>query len=353
MRIDSIRHAGGVNSIENFARSWQRAAGFVEVAPHRPSMVFGDDGDDEGHNYLRIPAGQAHQERTSLLRQQLTREESLSHGKATSDDLVEQSPSIEALDAVAKLPKGSQDHGEDIFATSPLLGSPNSAIYGTSYGALSGRVNEASMRHANQLWQEQQAAGVQQPDKERTPLLVRRVEREDGKIVNVVVGQSTMPQTVFNSINLLVGIGLLSLPLGMKYAGWLVGMIFSLFAAGVTAYTARILAKCLDVDGAMITFGDIAYVAFGPQARIWISILFSLELLAACVALVVLFADSLNDLVPMWGVVEWKVICGLFLIPLSFVPLRVLSFTSILGVFCCFGSKLFPMNVCLSAKSEQ
>jgi vesicular inhibitory amino acid transporter len=76
-------------------------------------------------------------------------------------------------------------------------------------------------------------------------------------------------------------------------------------------------------------------VSFGPRARIATSILFCVELIAACVALVILFADSLNALVPGYSLEAWKLICGVLLIPLSFLPLRYLGFTSILGILCC------------------
>jgi vesicular inhibitory amino acid transporter len=131
------------------------------------------------------------------------------------------------------------------------------------------------MIHAGRLWQQQQDVGATVPDADREPLLVKEVE-QDGKVVLVVEGQSTLPQTVFNSINVLIGVGILALPLAMKYAGWLCGTIFLAAAALVTAYTSRILAKCLDVDQSMITYADIAYVSFGQRARIATSILFSL-----------------------------------------------------------------------------
>lgn len=173
--------------------------------------------------------------------------------------------------------------------------------------------------------------------KEREPILVKQVQEDDGKVVNVIVGQSTLPQTIFNSVNVLVGVGLLALPLSMKYAGWVPGLAFLVFAASSTAYTAHLLAKCADVDNSLITFADLAYVSFGNIARIFTSIVFLLELVAACLALVVIFADTMDALIPGWGNTEWKVACGVILIPLSFVPLRLLSFTSILGIMSCMG----------------
>lgn len=62
-----------------------------------------------------------------------------------------------------------------------------------------------------------------------------------------------------------------------------------------------------------------------------------MELIGACVALVVLFADTLGDLFPGSSKTELKIICGIVLLPLSFVPLRILSVTSILGIASCFG----------------
>ena len=96
--------------------------------------------------------------------------------------------------------------------------------------------------------------------------------------------------------------------MGIKYAGWLCGMIIMFLAAAMTAYTAKLLAKCMDLDPVVITFSDLAYISFGPKARLATSILFTLELLAACVALIVLFADSLDLLFPGYlSVTEWKV----------------------------------------------
>lgn len=130
--------------------------------------------------------------------------------------------------------------------------------------------------------------------------------------------------------------------MGFKYAGWICGMLTLLGAAVVTAYTAKLLAKCMNVDPSIITFSDLAFVSFGRNARIATSILFTLELLAACVALVVLFADSMSLLFEgVMSVTQWKIVCSILLIPLNFLPLRFLSFTSIIGIFCCWSSKFF------------
>lgn len=340
LHIQALGDAGGVNSINNFARSWQRAAGFFEITPIRPSFRIADDEDDnEPDDFPR--SGLSAPDHRSLLRAALQ-----SDGRRPSDNVVTDEEEGEPTESSHLLPAGVEQRlgqqrsqrSESIFAIEPSLSSPFGGSYGTSYGSLSARVNESSMVHAGRLFTEQQLKGATESNQQREPLLVKQVE-EDGKLINVVVGQSTLPQTIFNSVNVLVGVGLLSLPLAMKYSGWIVGVVFLTFSAVVTSYTAKLLAKCLDVDSSLITFADLAYVSFGNRARIAVSILFSLELLAACVALVVLFADSLDDLIPGYGIVAWKIVCGFILVPLGFLPLRLLSFTSILGVMSCFGSK--------------
>ena len=344
MRVQALGNAGGVNSLNNFARSWQRAAGFVEITPVRPSFRLESEdrgSEDEGEDFPRT--GLSAPDHRSMLRAALENE-----GRRSSDNAIADEERVHPTEETGLLPPaveqrvGEQRRHRDssIFAIEPSLASPFGGSYGTSYGSLAAHVNESSMMHAGRLFKEQQMKGVAPVEgvQEREPLLVKQVE-EDGKVINVVVGQSTLPQTIFNSVNVLVGVGLLSLPLALKYSGWVVGILFFTFSAIVTSYTAKLLAKCLDVDSSLITFADLAFVSFGNRARIAVSILFSLELLAACVALVVLFADSMDDLIPGYGVVAWKIICGILLIPLVFMPLRFLSFTSVLGVMCCFGSK--------------
>ena len=369
MLLNSLAQVGGVNSIENFARSWQRAAGFLEVTPQRPSFVLSADqephrGEDDAIQYGRTDAEYGGIPGTSLLRAHL---ESSSPEDVIDDDTFTDSepttpqPPLTRNDSERKLlggdltsTQGSVRGRESIFAIAPHLATPLAGSYGTSYGTLHSPLNESSMVHAGQLWRQQQAVGANPPAGERDPLIVKEVE-QDGKIVLVVAGQSTLPQTVFNSTNVLIGVGLLSLPMGIKYAGWICGMIFLLLSAVVTAYTAKLLAKCMDVDASLITFADLAFISYGQKARIATSVLFTLELLAACVALIVLFADTLDLLIPGVGVNEWKMLCGILLMPLNFAPLRLLSFSSVLGIFSCFCSKyqfLIELGH-LSASNEQ
>jgi vesicular inhibitory amino acid transporter len=85
------------------------------------------------------------------------------------------------------------------LATPPLVGSYGSAAAAADYGTIRSDVSDrASMAQAAALWRQQQEAGGNVPDGELPPILVKEVE-QDGKIVLAVEGQSTLPQTVFNS----------------------------------------------------------------------------------------------------------------------------------------------------------
>ena len=334
MRLSSVAQAGGPNSIENFARSWSRAAAFIEIPPRQASFVTDERQGESPVGARRSGQPVSPAETRGLLRQQLERQgtESSAVLDEAHVDLEEETPETR------EARHGPGERASGLFERAPYLNSPFQSSYGGVYGSISSRTNEAPMRHAGRLFREQQITGTTEPDKEEQPLLVKIVEQKDGKIIQVIVGQSTLPQTVFNSINVLIGVGLLSLPLGLKQSGWLIGMLFLFFAAIATRYTGGVLARCLDTDPALVTFSDLSWKAFGHKARIWTALLFTLELIAACVALVVLFADSLDALIPGFGVTQWKIFCGILLIPLSFVPLRYLSFTSVLGILSCLGS---------------
>lgn len=167
---------------------------------------------------------------------------------------------------------------------------------------------------------------------ESTPLVLKKVEKSDGKVVTIIAGQSTGPQTVFNSVNVLIGIGLLALPLAFKHSGWVVGVPTLVICAFLTFCSAEILSRCMDTDPTLMTYSDLAYVTFGTKGRTLISILFSLDLLASGVALIILFADSLNALFPSISINQFKIIAFLVLTPPSFLPLNILSLISLLGI---------------------
>ncbi|KAF6069157.1 Transmembrane amino acid transporter family protein [Candida albicans] len=164
---------------------------------------------------------------------------------------------------------------------------------------------------------------------------VRKIEDEEGNVVTVLAGQSTAPQTIFNSVNVLIGVGLLALPVGLMKAGWVYGIPILLVCGLTTYWTACLLSKAMDTDDTIMTYADLGYAAYGSMAKLVISVLFSIDLLGAGVSLIVLFSDSLYALLgddQVWTRTRFKILSFIVLTPFTFVPLPILSIISLFGI---------------------
>lgn len=146
-------------------------------------------------------------------------------------------------------------------------------------------------------------------------------------------GTSTFLQSWFNTLNAVMGVGILAMPLAFSYAGWVGGPLLFLICGGLTNYTGKVLFGILARNGRLRTYADIGAYAFGPRARVWVSTLFCLELWAVSVALVILFADNLHAIFPQGpGANTYKVACLAFVLPTIFLPLKWLSPVSVVGI---------------------
>ncbi|CDR45624.1 CYFA0S19e01068g1_1 [Cyberlindnera fabianii] len=294
----------GVNSLSRFASSYSRAQSFRTIEPftHQSRSYFKDD-DELFDKDTLAPSFNGQRLSTVLHRNDFRGDfdflrprhsrESMSNNNAIVDDA--------ASDVI------------DDTSMAQSFRSPS--VY--SYGATQNLENFTDF---------QDSASLQ----------LKKVEA-NGKVVTVIAGQSTAPQTVFNSVNVLIGIGLLALPLGFSHAGWLFGVPALTLCALLTFHSAKLLSRCMDTDSTLMTYSDLAYVTFGPRGRALISLLFSMDLMASGVSLIVLFADSLNALYPEISVNHFKIIAFLVLTPPSFLPLNILSVISLAGISCTIG----------------
>ncbi|CCH43488.1 Vesicular inhibitory amino acid transporter [Wickerhamomyces ciferrii] len=146
-------------------------------------------------------------------------------------------------------------------------------------------------------------------------------------------GNSTAPQTIFNGINTLIGIGILTLPLGLHYAGWILGSIILLSCAISSQITAKILSECLKKNPKMKTYGDIAQYSYGRIAYLVVVSTFTIDLLFAGISMIILFADSFNVLTGI-KTVYFKILISIMFFLLSFVNLSILSSLSLVGIIC-------------------
>ncbi|KAI9598396.1 transmembrane amino acid transporter protein-domain-containing protein [Syncephalis fuscata] len=147
---------------------------------------------------------------------------------------------------------------------------------------------------------------------------------------------SSFSQSVFNAVNLLMGIAVLSLPLAFQITGWLLGLSMLVLVALTTRYTAGLIKKCLSSDSTLITYADIGQAAFGAAGRHLLTFMLVIELVAVSVAVVIVLSDSLvairpelaNSSVPQLP----KLIAWALLTPTTWLALRLLAYGSVLGV---------------------
>lgn len=153
-----------------------------------------------------------------------------------------------------------------------------------------------------------------------------------GSIFSLPAGNSTGPQTVFNSVNTLMGIAVFSLSFGFRLSGWVLGLIILVACAATTNVTAKVLGAVLNRNPQLLTYGDIAYLYGGSRMQLFATITFTLDLTGAALSLILLFADSFHLLLPDVDARVFKVIIVLITLFMSFMPLTVLSMVSLTGI---------------------
>ncbi|KAJ3262334.1 hypothetical protein HK103_002775 [Boothiomyces macroporosus] len=169
-------------------------------------------------------------------------------------------------------------------------------------------------------------------------------EEEESLIEEIDQVHSTFSQTLFNSVNILMGIGILSLPFGFAITGWAVGLGLLVLFGLMTYHTGLLLGRCLGErksgQPVCYTYGDIGIhkltvgeAAFGMGGRTFICIVFFLELCAANIALIILAADSIVALVPSLDLVLVKCAVAFIVFPLTWPrSLAIVSYGSLIGI---------------------
>ncbi|KAK9903315.1 hypothetical protein WJX75_002640 [Coccomyxa subellipsoidea] len=163
-----------------------------------------------------------------------------------------------------------------------------------------------------------------------------------------VLGNATFFQAVMNVLNILTGVGLLSIPFALRQAGW-AGLGILWLLGIVTNYTGKALVECHDVvlqrakaesgNGAappMIGYEDIGGAAFGAIGHTIVSSVMYVELLGTCALLFILEGDNLFQLLGTklaGSSGGYMVLAALVMVPTVWLPdLKSLSYLGFAGI---------------------
>ena len=161
---------------------------------------------------------------------------------------------------------------------------------------------------------------------------------------------STFGQTLFNACNVLLGVGLLSLPYAMRLCGW-AGLVVQVLLSALTCHTAKILGRIQDYvpaeklrDGpaayTILGFHDMAQLVFGTWGKLFISVLFIAETFGFCCVFLIIEGENLShQLKDFPAFAGWQKEHFMSLSAIIFLPscllrnLSWLAYFSAVGVF--------------------
>eukprot|EP00250_Pteridium_aquilinum_P019147 c24318_g1_i2 orf=731-2329(+) len=158
-------------------------------------------------------------------------------------------------------------------------------------------------------------------------------------------GQSTFFQTILNGVNMLAGVGILSMPYAVSQGGW-IGVSLLLVFAAVCCYTGVLLRRCLDLHPHILGYPDVGQAAFGTFGRFLVSALLYFELFAVAIEFLILEGDNLSQLVSWQGLnsgliqlnseQSFLILSAIVMLPTVWLrDLSLLSYISAGGVVAC------------------
>jgi len=147
----------------------------------------------------------------------------------------------------------------------------------------------------------------------------------------------TAPQASFNMINLLAGLGIMSIPYCFKIGGAIPSVLF-LFILGFTAkYTATLISKCIKKDNSMNSLAIMGLKLFGKTGCSIISSFFIFDLFFSMMANLILVKDTLHLVFPFISPYVCLLIAFTCCVSLTYIKkLVTLSWVSLVGLLSTF-----------------
>lgn len=189
------------------------------------------------------------------------------------------------------------------------------------------------------VYQVQRAVSLPAPAKlvkpDRRQAIKTQAAANDAPIAETPQGNSTFMQAVFNLVNIMMGIGLLTLPFALKSSGW-IGIVLLWIMGFVTNYTGKALVDCANAiqerSGSQkkVGYEEIAEAAFGTIGRLIVSSIIYIELFGTCAILLVCEGDNLFNILGATAAAAnsagYMLLAALVVIPTLWLPdLRSLS----------------------------
>ncbi|KAJ4797306.1 Transmembrane amino acid transporter family protein [Rhynchospora pubera] len=153
---------------------------------------------------------------------------------------------------------------------------------------------------------------------------------------------ASFSQTFLNLINVVSGVGVLSMPYAVAQGGWLSLVIFLLVGL-LCYYTGILIQRCMRAHPSIHSYPDIGRYAFGPTGQNIIAAFMYIELYLVAISFLILEGDNLDKLFPGSKVEFYSVTLEgkkLFILLAAFIilpttwlrDLAVLAYVSAIGL---------------------
>ncbi|KAI8388713.1 transmembrane amino acid transporter protein-domain-containing protein [Radiomyces spectabilis] len=162
-----------------------------------------------------------------------------------------------------------------------------------------------------------------------------KVTHEEHKDIAVPERKLRIWQSCTNTMNILLGLGLLSIPYAFRVSGWLIGWSFFLLWAILSNYTGNRLVQCFNED--ITSYVHLCTVLWGKKGRIVMGIIFIFEAFGNGVANALICADNVHELFPEFDIIHIKLVSMPIVTCISMLPMRYLGYTSCIGAISSLG----------------